>query len=820
MENSTNLNTFLKLVKSHRIEIPIIQRDYAQGRSDPKIDQIRKSFVEFLLNAVATNQTIGLNFVYGKILGKVNPHKRRRDRDRIENLLSSVSQFSRSLNLDIDYKVAEGLQEADGISEGAFIPLDGQQRLTTLFLLHWYLSTIAGEYEPSLSNFSYQTRKSSRDFCKALVASRLKIDKGIKISEAIYDAHWFYSSWKSDPTVVSMLTVLDEIQRVQVEIGLKEELWRNLSSSDPITFEFLDMEKFELTDELYVKMNARGKGLSDFEDFKAWLQGFVKDKGFHFEFDWKKRMDIEWTDIFWHFRVKGVYEVDSEYFTIFKILFLGFHSEKVIVKNKLIDDRSKEIYDVLRNTDFFPIFFFEKNGLIDQHILNSTFSVLRAFEKGGWQIIEGILDRIPIFEKPNFIRNILGSENSKLNLPDRTFFYALTQFLIISNKRLIDYSIDEKRELFQWMRITRNLLYNTPIDSQPDFVTAILSIKALSLNCRSIYSFFSNENVDLQGISEDQIMEEMVKCKLILQNPDWEDAFIQFENHEYFYYQIGFLIDFSMENGSNNLASFISYGKKASLLYCSDLLGSLNFEVQRALLTKGDYLIKSGGINRSFCYPNNGTLRVREENWRRFFRNSEKVLILKDLLDDERTFSEILADPQPKDEDIGWAWRSYFVEYPAAILYCEQRLIRWEQEGNYIMLLGSSKMSGYHAELYSYCFYIKYLLEKEVKFHPFENVDYYNVKGRDDRPCAYLDQWSYRNLSFYIDISYSFELGKFELLFSNRENVKCPLKITAILESVGLKSIDGKISYLLYSTSEDRINSTLRKLCKSIGVVK
>ena len=73
-----------------KIEIPLIQRDYAQGRIDSDTNRVRKRFLDALYDAL-TNKPITLDFVYG----------------------------------DIE-------------SDGKMIPLDGQQRLTTLSLLHWY----------------------------------------------------------------------------------------------------------------------------------------------------------------------------------------------------------------------------------------------------------------------------------------------------------------------------------------------------------------------------------------------------------------------------------------------------------------------------------------------------------------------------------------------------------------------------------------------------------------------------------------------------------------------------------------------------------
>lgn len=89
----TTKYTFWKLINEYRIEIPIIQRDYAQGRNVDKIPEIRKEFLESLYNAIVNeSNTLDFDFVYGSI------------------------------------------EEREG--DKVLLPLDGQQRLTTLFLLH------------------------------------------------------------------------------------------------------------------------------------------------------------------------------------------------------------------------------------------------------------------------------------------------------------------------------------------------------------------------------------------------------------------------------------------------------------------------------------------------------------------------------------------------------------------------------------------------------------------------------------------------------------------------------------------------------------
>ena len=75
--------TFWKLLSEREIEIPVIQRDYAQGRKTAT--QIRKGFLLSIEEALVNRKPLDMNFVYGSIEDKEQ-----------------------------------------------FIPIDGQQRLTTL----------------------------------------------------------------------------------------------------------------------------------------------------------------------------------------------------------------------------------------------------------------------------------------------------------------------------------------------------------------------------------------------------------------------------------------------------------------------------------------------------------------------------------------------------------------------------------------------------------------------------------------------------------------------------------------------------------------
>ena len=68
--------------------------------------------------------------------------------------------------------------------------------------------------------------------------------------------------WSNDPTVRGMLTMLD--RNTKSRFADINDLWNKL---DKINFYFRDIEEMKLTDDIYIKMNSRGKPLTDFVTF-------------------------------------------------------------------------------------------------------------------------------------------------------------------------------------------------------------------------------------------------------------------------------------------------------------------------------------------------------------------------------------------------------------------------------------------------------------------------------------------------------------------------------------------------------------------------
>ncbi|EMY80024.1 hypothetical protein pgond44_14008 [Psychroflexus gondwanensis ACAM 44] len=671
--------TFRELISKHSIEIPIIQRDYAQGR-EGKTD-IRTNFLNALLE-VSNGKILELDFVYGSV------------------------------------------------KDNVFQPLDGQQRLTTLFLLHWFVAIKEGKLDSNfkelLTKFTYETRTSSRDFCRELINKGIDFNNLIEtdyfdkentkpknngLSKTIIDSSWFFLTWKRDPTIKSMLIMLDSIYHTFID---KLELLEKL---DNISFHYIELQNFGLSDDLYIKMNARGKHLTDFENFKAKFEQYITkikykidDNGnailengnkIILKDNWEKdiidpketfshQIDTLWTDLFWNYRNYG---------NIFDEQFLNFFRTMAVVNYTLKandkDDKFRKNLDVLRGNQTLSFNKYLELECFDSNYFKTLKSVLNKIsDKNGLKTF--LSDTTYVNEKENFngvIKNNLGyAELLKL--------FALYQYLGCEN------DID-KTNLQNWMRIVRNLLeaHRLYYDNANTFADSLLFFSKLIPHRNNIIEYFKDSvNPEDKGFPKFIIEEEKTKANLILQNDDWKMAIVKIENHGYFNGQIGFLLDWCKdENGLHSLNNFIKYAEKTKAIFSDEGLKNFdNFLFERALLATGNYLL-SKGRNRSFLISKGRDLR--DISWKRLLRDdNEQRKVLKSLFDKiklttlNQDLENIITDFSDKND-----WRYYFIKQFEMIDTCgEQKLIRIDDSRFDILLLGSTMTSGFHKEYYSY----------------------------------------------------------------------------------------------------------------------
>ena len=506
MSEETKLYTFWKLLKNYEIIIPKIQRDYAQGREDKKVEIIRNSILDdFEKILLSDRDQLNLDFVYGSN----------------------------------DY--------------GKIIPLDGQQRLTTLFLLHIYLSKVSGncgeKNREIFKKFKYEIRSSTQKFIDALVDN--------KFSEDIENQPWFFNSWKKDPTVKGMLVMFKAIHE---KFNGKGELWNKLENEEKITFYFLPLNKFKLTDELYVKMNSRGKPLSDLENFKAWLDEKLAQLNGFDNSDWSLKLDTTWTDLFWN-NDNDDYSVDNEMLNFFRGIAMYNYVQKLEVsdENKMVfEKRIGELNNVdnvyLSNKEYGDIFF---NVGIQSDTFSDISKFLDTYSQNEATILELLKDvyfwgddNENLFQK--FIQNPTYS--------DRALFYGLFKY-VLKHSDLIE----NKTEGERFFRVLRNLIENSDVNAST-LKNILASIDKMT-EVSDILIFMLDDN-SLIGFNGNQTNEEQIKARLINENIAWETKFKEAENHLLFRGNIGFLLDDQIND--DQLENFKSLFERSREIFSID----------------------------------------------------------------------------------------------------------------------------------------------------------------------------------------------------------------------------------------------------------
>jgi hypothetical protein len=736
--------TFWKLVEAYHIEIPIIQRDYAQGRADSKTENLRLDFVKVLRKALLPNaDKLHLNFVYGKV------------------------------------------------SKKRFVPLDGQQRLTTLYLLHWYLAEKTGKDKTELSNFSYHTRPSSKDFCDALIKKSIPKSKEKTISEQIEDASWFFTYWKKDPTVKAMLNMLDTIQIV-FEKDTKEDLalyWENLTEKKTIHFEFLDLKKFNLTDELYVKMNARGKELSPFENFKAWLMEYVDENGIEIKIedtievkdnikikDWKHQLDTIWADLFWNNKGDS-FSIDEAYMNFFRNMFQIFY-----VKTKGYDStKVSELTKSVEKSSFIPNQFYQDLGILDSDNLNEIFKIIQVLVDNEKVIVaidkvaSGSQESIDFFNEVSLFQSFVSS---KVTYADKARFYALSQYLLKHNGDKFS-----KNTFISWMRVVRNLVVNSNINSVEKLVTAMKGIDEL-IKHDNLYTSLMKRN-ELTGF-KDQIKEEARKARLINSEIITESNFLKFENHDYFRGRIDFLLNIMTQTG-NIQNEFIELGNKAAAIFTHKLKdgGDKEYLLERALLTIDDesilnYIMKIPKAKGKWSLIKMANRENKKEilTWRDDFlpncRTSSLFhLLLESISEKQKIEDELNVLISSRKNQLN-DWRYHLVNHIEHFQYCLRGVVRFINNDN-IIIYSKRSANTKRRELYSASFYETYRKKREedkFKIFPFMNFSYSEVKSLSDTACAYIDHFFTKNKVNHYAIDISYEHQEYHIKFFNRHSNK------------------------------------------------
>lgn len=799
------------------IEIPILQRDYAQGRKEER--EVRTLFLDSLYQALNKNdesrQPLDLDFVYGNF--------------------------------------EEGQNKA-------FSVLDGQQRLTTLFLLHWYLAIqhdhiaefrerfVADEQR---SRFTYKTRPSTTEFFDELTSKDIKISNEY-ISKQIKNSQWFYLSWQQDPTVQACLNMLDAIQKLfsQNDVNLYERI---TNTSEPyITFQFLDLHSFGLSDELYIKMNARGKPLTIFENFKAKLEQKIKS----FEGPWPKytlpfqdsasgyeyfihKVDTDWADLFWPYRntCSDDDTFDDELMNFIRLVIAYQHL--VDHKDSPIDlhVNSGKLFGRNGRLESLTLSKYEELGCLSKEFIIRLISFLDLIYRGGLvdNKINRYLDTDYYYNEHKTFKTVLKNDAS---YDDKLKFYAFYSYVAKS-------PTDE--ELNEWLRIIFNLTENTIINTADEFNRALFSIDYLCHQDSPILDTLAN-NIEISGFTGTQIVEEKIKAHLLSRSNEWRDAIISAEQHSFLKGQIGCILNFSeilsyyrehnhcnwnAEENVEYLSSFTQYSNAIQSIFdqIASSSASIDYLWERAVLSKGEYFTDKRGDKYNMLSSRDTRNNIpRDHSWKRLLRFGtasieQKQSYVKAVLDDPlfnaeeiQTSLSAICSNALNSEDLE-PWRKALIQHKELIAYCLQGFI--EKNTSEFVLLGQSQRNHTHVELFTK------VLELELSQHksliaPFSSLRYEPVKSREDSAHLKLIGFVHNEQRYQIEIHK--KASCFDIRVKGGEIENAPETLTSVLEREGFE-LSGTASpslgfYKYYSDNNQKsiedVKFKIQKLCASL----
>lgn len=713
--------SFRELFTRHgRVRIPVIQRDYAQGRDSER--EVRDEFLGALHSALAR----------------------------------APDDPALPLNLDFVYGHTE-------VRTG-FAPLDGQQRLTTLFLLHWYLAWHDSEFtdfcgficEDGRSRFGYAIRPSSRDFFDALSGwmPTCKISADILPAVIVRDQNWFFEAWNDDPTIQAALSMLNAIhRRFYGAHGMYARLARN--ERPYVTIHLLDLDAFALADDLYIKMNARGKPLTPFEHFKAQLEAHLATMSDARNYNVRgqpamlkeyvsHRIDGAWTDLFWHALGGQPARLDQSFMRLIHVVVIVTRDPHSAANDKILT----QLHDSAAPLSFRR---YQEAGCLDQPFIETLIAVLDAWS-GSDSGMRAVLGDSPYYDERLTFNSILQG--------DQLWSYAwLLQFHAYTALILRLGSEPTRSHFYDWMRIIANLARNSALGNISAFRLGLATMQRLLPQASDILDHFASGSLELRGFSGLQVEEERLKAALILRSDAWRKCIERAEQHGYFQGQIGFLLKFSGVRDAWKSLSGINwtpqddealrqrfdyyYVRAGALFEEAGLRRFRDALFERALLTIGDYLLKADS-NWSF-----GEQAGRDTSWRRLLRGNADddgkdaqrramFQILSERLDPEAPVAPQLAEIVRSTPPTG-DWRDPFIRSPQLIDYCSMRMIRFHDE-NRIYLLRKQRMNGDHVALYTYHLYVSAVREmtQDGALGPFGEATYESVCTDREEPFIRL----------------------------------------------------------------------------------
>lgn len=654
-----------------QIVIPSLQRDYVQGNRRDKISP----FIDYLLEGLEGKDGIDLNYMYGTIL-----------------------------------------KDDDGTT--SFVPIDGQQRMTTLWLLRLYLTARAnvqqpGTHRPMVQRLEYRTREYAREFCRALSEHvDAIVTRQLKLVDFTRQP-WFIEAWRHDVTVqgcMATLRIIDE------KIGSRSasELLEQFDEKIRFSLQTLDDD---INDDIYIKMNGRGIHLTEFENLKAWLdQRVEREYDSNFIRRWQHCMDNEWADMVWQNR--HVRKDDDEnpidnlmLRLLYTLAYLYWFqpNEKESINEGRDDQRRKLRHELGIDSN---------DDLVDyllSHLNLGQSEKLKIFSHESLQFIADKLDCLCSRWKQLNGLDLYFWKESETTLFFQMFLDGALDSIPYGKLALchavLAYPGREAKETFEeWMYRMRNLIVNQDVH-KGNLLNIIDSISEIGDYLKEAGFRQMFETYSIKHFNQQQLAEEKLKSQV--QDEELQRFMRKLENHPFFVGQIKFLFDFCGEK-IDDKDLFKGYGRVMARLFNAGGFSDYDhWRLRRALLAQStsygfgyDWssnwnFLKSRADKRKFIsdskehdgQPHNASLKAIVDSCWKTWGEGISSVSAKDI----NELFDVLAQPLSTVDD----WRRYFIRDKVWEYIQKEQNIRFKNDQQ-IYLLRGVRMSGAHVDLRTY----------------------------------------------------------------------------------------------------------------------
>lgn len=718
--SNNNSSYFKKLINDFIIYVPEFQRNYLQGDD--------------------SNESI----------------KYKRDR-LLDDIFDCIKSQSKSMDLGFIYGRVEQSYKGK-----LFYPYDGQQRLTTLYFLYLLIYFKFNKYDEIYSikeTLSYQTKISTNRFIESFLSWILDSKErdniyndfwnkdGKDLKGFIMSQDWFMmTEWNYDVSIINMLSIIVEISgRIKKNLGDKTGIvnFIDKDENNPFQFDFIYVDDISKSDDLYIKINARGKALSPFENLKSDIDKYWKDED-------KTKLDAEWTEYVWNQLDENDKNKEKSFDDSFFNLLSNIFYLQYLIGLDLQDINDKNLFEIENKY---------KKGIVDkewitQKLCHISCPMISSFLDAMTGPFKSIKDeQIESVNRKIFGLGDYQNNNGQNKMERADLFEVFVYYYSVSSLfKRNDMEFTDKRNLLNEIEtVTNRIIENQRpyLDSPTNLVKALKSVKVLidnSIESHGVYKFFLSIDNDAKeqikkGLMKEQVEEEILKAKLIGKDSRYVVLFNKGYSELKNKGQLGFIFylvtkikslskigieDVSYESFDKTLKQILSIQS-----YTGDFISSnekiFNSEYEwllRAILAKAKncFFWKRSNNLLSFPLLNND----RDMSLHTFFNcysssNPKDVEYKFNLLDGlkevlnsfdsnkdniEEVLKRIIEDYKIKDledskKEDSKPWYKFFVIYDGVFEQCRNGNIYFYSD-KYVLLLDKKFRSGQWYEYYTF----------------------------------------------------------------------------------------------------------------------